>query len=225
MGTDAPCELLCTEAEVFEIAYGDLSGRDYWAAWLSPPDEDDRTLARLLATHATAERLSENREFIAALIEGGESNFAQEVAETSNSIDRDLRDALKAFPAGTARDRIAQIAASPKTSHCLPSSLREFLAQDAPRASAGAQGHHGRRPRAKGGRPGAADWSALEEALCREIETVGLPERGGEPGWQTTADVIRWMEPKCGEYEPGKTALKENVSAMLGRARARLAGN
>jgi hypothetical protein len=73
--------------------------------------------------------------------------------------------------------------------------------------------------KAAGGRPPAADWRALEEALSREIAEVGFPNRDGEPGWQKPADVIRWVEERTGDYEPGKTALKTNVKAMLDRIR------
>ena len=70
-----------------------------------------------------------------------------------------------------------------------------------------------------GGAPQAADWPAIEEALSREIESVGFPDRNAEPGWRTQADVIRWVEERTGNAEPGRTALKDNVSKMLRRIR------
>jgi hypothetical protein len=72
---------------------------------------------------------------------------------------------------------------------------------------------------AVGGRPPAADWPALEEALEREIGCVGFPAKQGAPGWRTLADVVRWIEPLLGNDEPGKTALKQNVKKMLDRIR------
>jgi len=77
-----------------------------------------------------------------------------------------------------------------------------------------------RRP---GGAPPAADWSA--QALRREIKAVGFPNRNAEPGWRTQADVIRWLEPLLGDAEPGITALKTNVKAMLDRIGKEMAGN
>jgi hypothetical protein len=76
-----------------------------------------------------------------------------------------------------------------------------------------------------GGRPPAADWGEIEKALEREIKTVGFPDRSGAPGWRFQADVIKFIEPLLGEDEPGKTALKENVKAMLDRIKSRMAGN
>jgi hypothetical protein len=74
-------------------------------------------------------------------------------------------------------------------------------------------------------RPPAADWDALEVALEREIDAVGFPSKYGPPGWQSNADVVRWLEPYLGDYEPGKTALKDNVKRMLKNIRAKKAGN
>jgi hypothetical protein len=76
----------------------------------------------------------------------------------------------------------------------------------------------------KGGRPPAADWAALEEALEREIDLVDLPHLDGELGWRTTADVARWLAERTGNAEPGKTALKDNAKAMLERIKAKKDG-
>jgi hypothetical protein len=82
--------------------------------------------------------------------------------------------------------------------------LKEFPAKGRDSASA-----------PKGGRPPAADWSAIEEALNKEIDLVGLPCKHGSPDWRTLADVIRWVEKLTGTDEPGKSALKDNVAKML----------
>jgi hypothetical protein len=79
-------------------------------------------------------------------------------------------------------------------------------------------------PRGRGGRPPAADWPAIEEALEHEIAAVGFPHENAEEGWRTNADVVKWVEARLGESEPGKTALKDNVGKMLVRIRARGAG-
>jgi hypothetical protein len=62
--------------------------------------------------------------------------------------------------------------------------------------------------------------ASLEEELAREIEAVGFPNENAEDGWRTVADVVRWVEARVGEWEPGKTALKDNVTKMLERIRA-----
>jgi hypothetical protein len=80
-------------------------------------------------------------------------------------------------------------------------------------------------PKTKGGRPPAADWAAIEEALEREIDAVGLPDKSAEPGWRNNADVVRWIEPLLGDAEPGRTALKQNTTDMLNRIRAKKVGN
>jgi hypothetical protein len=77
----------------------------------------------------------------------------------------------------------------------------------------------------RGRRPPAADWDALEVALEREIDAVGFPSKDAPPGWQSNADVVRWLEPYLGDYEPGKTALKDNAKRMLKNIRAKKAGN
>jgi hypothetical protein len=76
-----------------------------------------------------------------------------------------------------------------------------------------------------GGRPPAADWTAIEEALEREIREVGFPGPEHEPGWRTQADVVRWVEQICGNAEPGKTTLKDNTKSMLERIKVKTAGN
>jgi hypothetical protein len=74
---------------------------------------------------------------------------------------------------------------------------------------------------AKGGRPPAADWAALKDTLRREIEQVGFPSRDHEPEWRTQADVERWIAARTGEYEPGKTALRDNTNGYWKNSRPR----
>ena len=97
---------------------------------------------------------------------------------------------------------------------------RDLAMPDWLRSQVGAPQAEGR-----GGRPPAADWAALEEALEREIDAVGFPRRDGPPDWRSNADVVRWLEPRLGDYEPGKTALKDNAKKMVDRIRAKKAGN
>jgi hypothetical protein len=78
-----------------------------------------------------------------------------------------------------------------------------------------------------GGAPAAADWSAIKEALREEIGNVGFPSREGAPGWQTQADVRRWILERLGPNEepPGVTTLKDNIRRMLEELRTEMAGN
>jgi hypothetical protein len=76
-----------------------------------------------------------------------------------------------------------------------------------------------------GGRPPAADWLEIEKAVEAEIEKVGFPTRDGVPGWRYKADVVRFITPLLGTDEPGETALKKNVAAMLERIKAKRGGN
>ena len=111
----------------------------------------------------------------------------------------------------------------PRRCELIPADLTQYLreipsqeirSQETPSQKARIASQAEVEPRRRGGRPPAADWSELEVALNREIDHVGLPSRDGAPEWRTQADVIRWLEPKLGKDEPGKTALKENVRLM-----------
>jgi hypothetical protein len=221
---EAPRELLATEGEVFECC-GDPSGRRYWGEWLSSPDEPEAVLIKLLVTHATLERLHEARDLMREAIGGGHTTFAREAKETIEEVERRVTEAFKAFPAGSAHDRVALIAASPKTRPLVPASLRAFLEAsgraekpDPAPSFVAALATDVNVPKRKGGRPPAADWVALEVALNEEIDLVGLPRRDGVPGWRTIADAVKWIEKRTGDDNPGKTALKENVGAMIRRA-------
>jgi hypothetical protein len=61
----------------------------------------------------------------------------------------------------------------------------------------------------KGGRPFAADWPAIEEALEREINLVGFPNKGAGEGWRTAADVAQWVRGHLDDASPGPTAERE----------------
>jgi hypothetical protein len=133
----SPRELQVTEAEVFQRACGDESGPGYWREWLSPPDEPDDVLIKLLVTHTTLERLHEARELTRQAIDGGRTTFAREARETFEEVKRRVAEAFNAFPAGSARERVAAIANSPKTRALVPLSLRGFLEAEArPRSPA-----------------------------------------------------------------------------------------
>src|SRR5277367_6614478 len=123
---ESPRELLATEGEIFERC-GDPSGGRYWVEWLSPPEEPDAVLIKLLVTHTTLERLHEARELMLEAINGGRTTFEREAKETFEEVERRVTEAFKAFPAGSARERVRLIADSPKTRAIVPASLRAFL--------------------------------------------------------------------------------------------------
>ena len=212
-------DLLFTEAEIFERAYGDATGKEYWFHWLSPPDEPDETLIRLLATHKTLDWLTEERESIRKLIAEEKISLYGHGYRILMQTESRIAEALKCFSIGAAHDRIAQIAASPKTRHLLPTSLCKFLEGTPPQA------RPDERRRGKGGRPAAADWPEIRKALWRELDLVGPPHKDGPPGWQYYSDVERWVLERTGDCEPGKTALKENTKRMVDDWRKKKAGN
>jgi hypothetical protein len=78
---------------------------------------------------------------------------------------------------------------------------------------------------ARGGRPPAADWAEIKKAYREEVEKVGLPNIDHESGWRTQADVERWIAAHTGEYEPGKTALRENTKRIMIEVEVEMVGN
>jgi hypothetical protein len=212
-------DLLFTEAEIFERAYGDATGKEYWFHWLSPPDEPDETLIRLLATHKTLDWLTEERESIRRLVAEEKISLSGRGYRILMVTESRIGEALKCFSIGAARDRIAQIAASPKTRHLLPTSLCKFL-EGTP-----SQARPAGRRRGRGGRPPAADWPEIQKALWRELDLVGLPRKDGPPEWRSMADVERYVEKLTGADEPGKTALRVNTKRMVDDWRKKKAGN
>jgi hypothetical protein len=73
---------------------------------------------------------------------------------------------------------------------------------------------------AKGGRPHAADWSAIEELIRLEVERHGLPESGLK-GWQNQSDVERWVAEQLehrGE-SAGESTIRDHVRKILKRLR------
>jgi hypothetical protein len=67
----------------------------------------------------------------------------------------------------------------------------------------------------KGGAPYAADWPTIQEALEAEINDLGFPCRDGAEGWRYQEDVVRFIERRCGDNEPGKSSLKRHAKEML----------
>jgi hypothetical protein len=71
------------------------------------------------------------------------------------------------------------------------------------------------------GAPPKADWDAVDEAIRQEVETRGLPERDGEKGWKTQADVERFVfEFLDARKEPvGASTVKLRVQMALRKLR------
>lgn len=71
----------------------------------------------------------------------------------------------------------------------------------------------------RGGRPTVADWDAIEELLRLEIAKRGLHSRDNERGWQTKADVCRWVAEVL--EDRGESAalstIKDHVNRVLTR--------
>jgi hypothetical protein len=72
----------------------------------------------------------------------------------------------------------------------------------------------------RGGRPPAADWEAVKDALRIKINECGFPERGSI-GWQTRADVERWVQDLLERrHEPAEmSTIKDHVPIMLDELR------
>ncbi len=103
-----------TEAEIFQTAYGDPLGRDYWHAWLSEPFHPLR-VADLIATHAApSEPLFQCTE--AQILSG---LFTANFANTSSAID--------------------WLIDTPHIAHLVPASLREYLSVAVAPTSAAAE--------------------------------------------------------------------------------------
>ena len=100
-----PRELQATRPRSFSDAIGD-AGQTYWREWLSPPDEPDEALIRLLATHTTLERLHDNRDFIQEMVDGN-IDFRPRGAVTPQRRHRRPGSALSALP-GQARSPAGQ---------------------------------------------------------------------------------------------------------------------
>jgi hypothetical protein len=150
----APRTPLCTEAEIFEAAYGDPTGAEYWQAWVEakdnyepppPPDasEGDRAAAlarqahsdivKLLATHLAHERLrqmSERESPTNAPV--GVFAIGRPGGRLSilGLMQQECARALTMIPPGALRGRLLQLFENPNTRHLVPASLRAFLTKD-----------------------------------------------------------------------------------------------
>jgi hypothetical protein len=104
-------------SDIFEEAYGDRSGADYWRSWIDSAERND-ALARLLATHVAAEEIAA-RERPTLDAWAGLTIFGLRRKE--------CEDAVKGTEAGRLQDRLAELNRNLNTQHLVPESLRAFL--------------------------------------------------------------------------------------------------
>jgi hypothetical protein len=73
----------------------------------------------------------------------------------------------------------------------------------------------------KGGRPAAADWEAVEEAIRIKIKECGFPEQGNR-GWGIQADVERFATDVLDARSDnvGETAIRTHVREILQKLRS-----
>jgi hypothetical protein len=70
----------------------------------------------------------------------------------------------------------------------------------------------------RGGAPTKADWAAIEEAYVMKVREDGAPNKGNEPGWQTQADVGRWIVDIVGG-DVGRTTVMKWARILFNRYR------
>lgn len=126
-----------SEAEFFELVFGDPTGAEYWRLWL-PNGESDDAIASLLATHHFAQDAKpRNPNFQPTpplplsreLAELHVKPFIWGRAAGYRNRHEECLDALKLYSAGNFQDRIEAIARDEELEHLIPPSLRDFLAQ------------------------------------------------------------------------------------------------
>lgn len=180
-----------TEADIFQAAYGDPLGRDYWRAWLSEPFHPLR-VADLIATHAAASeplfQCTEGQIFSVLLT----ANFAN----TSSAI--------------------GWLIDTPHIAHLVPASLREYLS-GAWRSDAGTKTEADTgQPDKKTGRPSGTGYARQDELLIVEMHSL-LDTRKAKSLTEAASTVIG----KDGERAPGGGTRDAKIARLVKRARER----
>jgi hypothetical protein len=164
-----------TEAEIFQAAYGDPLGRDYWRAWLSEPFHPLQ-VAELIATHAApSEPLFQcvQAQILSVLLT---ANFAN----TSSAI--------------------GWLIFTPHIAHLVPTSLREYLSgAEAPMAAeTGAAVEHAPPRRPRRGRPSVVGprveremRDAIENGEMTRDQLGAMFEKNLEQRFKACRDICR----------------------------------
>ena len=135
--TGRPVEPSCRGAEVFFAAYGDVTGRAFWRAWLFPGNATADWLASLLAVHVSR----------------SEAEFEH--------VCKMLAAALTPLTGRPALEMAEHLAANPDTARYMPASLAEFLADAPPTPPAAAPGT----PRKRRTGPRAVERTRVVDAM------------------------------------------------------------
>jgi hypothetical protein len=105
----------CSVAEIFEAAYGDQAGREYWRLWLKYESEEG-AVAKLLATH-----------FVAESAERPDAKGAIAANPAGWSWEAQCALALGRYPSGQLADRVRSIVDDEELGYVVAPSLRAFL--------------------------------------------------------------------------------------------------
>ncbi|WP_152049036.1 hypothetical protein [Aureimonas psammosilenae] len=77
----------------------------------------------------------------------------------------------------------------------------------------------GEAPRLKVGRKPKFDWEEYEQAFLMKVDEEGQPEKSNVEGWQSQADVARWLQSLAERerLEMSFDSAKRKARAMMGR--------
>ena len=188
-------------AEIFEAAYSDPGGQEYWCLWLKY-EQDEATVAKLLAVHFVAETAAASHPL-------------------GSSWEVCCHEALARHrSAGQVVDRLRAIVNDEEWGYIIPPSACAFLDSERIMASDPAGKH-------PGGAPPQYDRAAAETALYEECKLQGsVPHsRHSDKEWRTKADAYKWLRDaffKLPDGGPSESWMKTNVGPMLPRIARRL---
>jgi hypothetical protein len=183
---------------------------EHWCAWHHLPKSPRFQPSQESRAHVSpkgAERSPESPMPAPTLVPQPESKLAVDVLEQpevpSNIQPREVR-VLPPQDSGERRGLVAHKDSS------LASDDRSDLDTQPPK------------PSNKGGRPPAADWEALKDALVEEIRIHGDPKRRNPPGWRGTKDVADWAAEKLGKEgrDVSHRTIEDNVRRILRELKA-----
>ena len=179
----------CTESDIFEAAYGDPDGREYWDSWLFER-MPARDLADLVATHSASSEA--------------------ELAKNRSNILRALESEIQKHP----RDAAEWLAQNPNTRHLVSDSLRRHLSMRSERHAEQLDvtdlGTSARIAKKNvGGRPPKWDWVAFDGEVVRIANTPnGLPDRT-----ILKQKMVDWCEREWGD-SPADSTVRDRISRL-----------